>query len=169
MSRITKNGALTSICSLALLALTGAMPAHSGPPWVSIEYPVNPYDATHRGAFLLVREYHHAQQMPGVVTGSAEGLAGGQRRSITLRFDTTSNQSVMALRKQWPDAGTWTLLIHVGQGHEGDGVTAIVDIGSAGEVARVRVPTVKQKGWDIPRVISAGEIDSSLTARAAHR
>ncbi|MDQ6828606.1 MAG: hypothetical protein M3081_07040 [Gemmatimonadota bacterium] len=174
MSRNTHR-TITIGSALALAALLGAATSSArpapteyfkGPPWVSIEYPVNPYDATMRGAVLLVHEFHHATQVAGAVEGTAEGLVGGTRRSVALHFDTTSRMGVFALRKQWPSEGTWSLLIKVYQGH-GDGATAVVDIGAAGEVTSVRVPTKRQDQWDIPQQVSAHEIDSTLTARAA--
>ncbi len=155
------------VCAALLGAATSpAKPAHAkGPPWVSIEYPVNPFDPTMRGAVLLVHEFHHAQQVAGTVEGTAEGLVDGARRTIKLRFDTTSRTGVFALRKQWPTEGTWSLLIKVFQGHDA-GATAVVDIGPAGEIALVRVPTKRQDRWDIPQDVSAREIDSTLSARA---
>ena len=59
----------------ALLALTlAAAPLHAGPPWISIELPANPLNATTRGMFLLVRSYHHGDAMQMPVTGTATGL-----------------------------------------------------------------------------------------------
>ena len=43
-----------------------------GPAWISIETPVNPYDASTRGAFLLVHAFHHGDAMASPVTGRAE-------------------------------------------------------------------------------------------------
>src|SRR2546429_260939 len=62
----------TRIRSLALAGLAGdllATPAFGveGPPWISIELPVNPDDQTPRDAFLLVLPFHH---------GTAQGVIG---------------------------------------------------------------------------------------------
>ncbi len=159
---------LASLSALALLALAAAAPAKMGPPWVSIEYPVNPYDATQRGAYLLVHEFHHATQMRGTVEGTAEGLVRGERRSITLAFDTTSRAGVLALRKQWPDDGTWSLVIKVSAGHD-NLASAMVDIGVDGNVAAVRVPTERRDRYELPRAISSREIDSTLSAHASRQ
>ena len=43
----------------AALTLLATTPAFAGPPWISIEIPANPYNSTTRGAFCLVRVYHH--------------------------------------------------------------------------------------------------------------
>ena len=136
-----------------------------GPPWISIEYPVNPYDAATRDAFLVVHAFHHGQPMAFPVSGTAEGLVNGQRRSINLEFTQASRTGEFALRKQWPDQGTWTLVIGALQG-PGDRVTAIVDLGAVGQVARVNFPTRKERGWVIPARVEMGDVDASLRARA---
>src|SRR2546422_7166795 len=55
----------TRIRSLALAALATALFATpglaKGPPWISIELPVNPYDQSMRGAFLLRSEEHTSE------------------------------------------------------------------------------------------------------------
>ena len=147
------------------LSLVAAAPSF-GPPWISIETPPNPYDPTSRGAFLVVHTFHHGDVVASGVTGTAEGLASGSRRSIPLTFDTTSHRGSYALRKQWPNDGTWMLVINTG-GHA-QGVTALVDIGAEGNVAGVRVPTRRSNdGWDLPLQVTARDIDSALEVRAA--
>lgn len=137
-----------------------------GPPWISIEYPVNPYDATTRSAFLVVHAFHHGTPTAFPVSGSAEGIVNGERRSIPLRFATTSRAGVYALARQWPNDGTWTLVVSVAQGPE-DKVSAIVELGRSGDVAAVRVPTRRQDGWTIPAAVAMDEVESSLRQRAA--
>src|SRR5437868_1676283 len=66
----------------AALSAFLAAPALAGPPWISIELPVNPYDESTRGAFLLVHEFHHGTPVSYIVTGTAEGIVNGERRSI---------------------------------------------------------------------------------------
>src|SRR6187200_2124845 len=152
----------------AALNVPSAAPAPApiaGPPWISIEYPVNPYDATTRDAFLVVHAFHHGIPTAFPVSGTAEGLVNGQRRSIKLEFQNASRTGEFALRKQWPDEGTWTLVIGVLQGEE-DRVSAIVDLSSDGQVARVNVPTRKQGGWTVPAKVAMSDIEKSLRARA---
>ena len=48
----------TRYLAVAMLLATTAFAAF-GPPWISIEYPANPYDSGSRGAFLLVHAFHH--------------------------------------------------------------------------------------------------------------
>jgi len=137
----------------------------AGPPWISIEHPVNPYDETTRGAFLVVHAFHHGTPVAFPVSGTAEGIVDGQRRSLPLSFEKTSRTGAFALRKTWPTSGVWTLAIAVSQG-SGDRAWAVVELGGDGEVATVRVPTKRQDGWVIPAPFAMSEVDASLRARA---
>ncbi|MEP6618178.1 MAG: hypothetical protein ABJE47_02640 [bacterium] len=137
----------------------------AGPPWISIETPVNPYDATTRSAFLVVHAFHHGDPVAFPVSGTAEGIVNGERRSIALEFTTTSRTGAYALKKQWGDAGVWTLVIKVTQ-HENDVAQALVELGSDGAVTRVQVPTrVGERSLPFPRELSAREIDTALKER----
>lgn len=150
--------------ALSSIVLIAAAPSF-GPPWISIETPPNPFDAATRGAFLIVHTFHHGEAVASGVSGTAEGIVSGARRSIPLAFDTTTRRGSYALRKQWPSDGLWMLVLRTGEGS--GSVTALVDIGAEGTVAAVRVPTRRSGGWDIPQQVSAREIDAALEARAS--
>jgi hypothetical protein len=150
------------------LALVAATPALAGPPWISIELPANPYDAASRSAFLLVHTYHHGTPVGMPLTGTAEGVVNGQRRSVPLTFDATSRSGVYALRNQWGSSGVWTLVIVLKQGeHAMDRAQALVEIAANGSVTGVSVPTNRRQGHVIPSPASMREIEASLRARAA--
>jgi hypothetical protein len=157
-------GALAAALGLPLGAATHT-PVAAGPPWISIEYPVNPYDATTRDAFLVVNAYHHGTPVAIPVGGTAEGLVEGKRRTIDLDFARTTRQGVYALKKQWPDQGTWTLVVWVEQGKD-DRATALVELGADGRVARVEVPTRRADGWVIPANVAMRDIEAGLVARS---
>ena len=163
--------ARAAVYALGAITLTAASPAPAsrgaafGPPWISIEYPANPLDGSTRGAYLLVHAFHHGTPAQAPVRGTAEGLVGGERKSITLRFETTSRPGVYALRKQWADDGVWSLLISVEQ-HENDLAQALVEIGADGGITSVRVPTRAQGSWTFPRRVTAQELEQSLQSRA---
>jgi len=159
---------LPLITAAAVIAAAPSPSDHahrSGPPWISIEYPANPLDGSTRGAYLLVHAFHHGTPAQAPVRGTAEGLVGGERKSITLRFETTSRPGVYALRKQWADDGVWSLLISVEQ-HENDLAQALVEIGADGGITSVRVPTRAQGSWTFPRRVTAQELEQSLQSRA---
>ena len=100
----------TALAAIALLAATAATPAVLGPPWISIEYPVNPYDREARDAYLVVHTFHHQTPVGLPVSGRAEGVVQGARRTIALTFGTTSRASDYTLRQQWPTEGNWVLV-----------------------------------------------------------
>lgn len=150
----------------SLLALTAF--AKAGPPWISIEYPANPYDSGSRGAFLLVHAFHHGTPVSFPVSGTAEGLVNGARRTISLEFKTTSRPGVYALNKQWPTEGVWTLVVGVTQG-DGDFNTAraVVELSTEGRVVNVNVPTrVSADGYTVPGTVSMTDVEAGLRARA---
>jgi hypothetical protein len=152
------------LLGLTLAALAAPSPAiarAAWPPWLSIEAPVNPFDPSTRGAVMLV----HVRLREGAAKlselgGTAEGIVHGQRRSVRLRFDGTSLPGVFALRRQWPEEGTW--LVQVTFAH----TTAIVTLDGEGNLASVRVPTRPSRGYPIPRPVGAAEIDSVLAIAA---
>ena len=161
MKRTFLRGFAAAAASLVLIAATPSF----GPPWISIETPPNPYDPASRGAFLVVHTFHHGDIVASGVTGTAEGIVAGARRSVRLAFDTTSRRGSYALRKQWPTDGVWMLVINTGG--QAQGVTALVELGAQGDVAGVRVPTRKNGQWEVPQQVTARDIDAALEARVA--
>ena len=153
----------TRILAVAVAALTLGF---AGPPWISIELPANPYDASTRGAYLLVHSFHHGTAMGYIVTGTAEGIVNGERRSLKLEFAETSRTGVYALARSWPEQGTWTLVIKANQGPD-DAATAVVDLGPDGVVVAIRVPTMQRGRWTVPAPVAMSDIDAGLRARAA--
>lgn len=140
----------------------------SGPPWISIEYPANPYDSASRGAFLMVHAFHHGTPVNFPVSGTAEGLVSGARRTISLEFKNTSRPGVYALNKQWPTEGVWTLVIGVTQGAgEFNTASAVVELSPTGQVASVSVPTKQERGYLVPAAVSMAQVEEALRARAA--
>jgi hypothetical protein len=149
------------------IALTGAAtrPAiFKSPPWISIESPVNPYDAATRNAVLLVHaEFREGDSQLADLSGTAEGLVRGARQSVPLRFDATSRPNVYALRRQWPSDGAWLVRINL------RATTALVSLDRSGNVAASRIPTeAGPGGMPLPRAVTAREVDSTL-ADAAKR
>jgi len=150
----------------ALLATTAF--AKFSPPWISIEYPGNPYDFATRDTYLYVHAFHHGEPIANSVSGTAEGVVKGERRTVSLEFKTTSRPGVYSLTKQWPSDGTWTLVIGATQGAgENSTAYAVVEIGAMGQVASVNVPVVRKSGTVLPAPVSMREVESALRTRAA--
>lgn len=127
---------------LPLLALDGPEPAPVGPPWLSIEFPANPMDPATRGAALVVHAFHHERPVGFAVTGTAEGLVHGERRTLELKFKQTSSPGVYALSQQWPSEGAW--LLNLSTGAHAD-VSLIVELGPDGGVKASRF-----YDWSVP-------------------
>jgi hypothetical protein len=128
------------------------------PPWISIESPVNPYDAATRSALLLVHaQFREGNSQLADLSGTAEGLVSGARRTIKLRFDSTAHLNVFALRRQWPTDGAWVLRINLRT------TTALVSLDKAGNVAATRIPMqTASDGMALPREVQAKDVDSML-------
>ena len=156
--------------ALAVIAvsLVAAGVAVAGPPWIAIEYPVNPHDPATRDAFMTVRTYHHGDQVGHELTGTAEGLVNGQRRSMRLDIRRLPQAGGYAVRWRKPADGTWVLVVSSSQ----DGkhmATAVVTVDNAGRVARVSVPSRPVEGgrWQVPRAVAASEVNAILRGVSA--
>lgn len=133
------------------VAATGT--ALAGPPWISIE--LRPMG----GSFILARTFHHGTPEAQPLSGSAEGLINGQRRSVPLHFDHTDESNTFAVQKTWGDAGVWVLNIGT-TGPHGD-AGAVVGVDHSGLPAFVRFPRTYQGS---SRIATAGEITAMLRA-----
>jgi hypothetical protein len=152
----------TFATALVVIAAAFASPARlKWPPWLSIEAPVNPFDPGARGAAMLVHvSFREGEARLADLTGTAEGVVGGTRRSVPLRFSETGRANTFALSRQWPTEGRWLLRLSVRE------TTALVMLDRDGQVASVRVPVKRSGGLDLPRAVSAHEIDSTLAVAA---
>ena len=76
--------------ALALvISLAAATPAVAGPPWLTLEFRPNNF-----AGFVMIRTFHHGTPQAMPLTGTAEGLVNGQRRSMRLRFDRADEPNV---------------------------------------------------------------------------
>lgn len=153
------------------LLLVVATPLLAGPPWITIEYPGNPFNPEVRDAFLVVHAYHHNTPVGLPVSGTAEGIVNGQRRTITLRFQPLRKEGAFALTKQWPDEGRWLLALHVTQGEgEGNTATAVVRLAADGSIASTKVPSkAGERGMRLPVAVSKADVEAALAAMVATR
>ena len=148
------------VAALSSIALTAAI---AGPPWIAIEYPVNPHDPNTRGAFCTVRTYHHGDLMAFDVTGTAEGLVNGKRQTVRLDIKRLPQAGMYAVRWQKPAQGKWALVISTAQdGHYM--ASALIDVSANGRVAMVTVPSdpIENGRWQVPRRVAAAELDAVL-------
>ena len=143
--------------ALMLAAASSPSAWFKGGPWISIETPVNPYDADARGAAFLVHTFHHAVPTNLELDARAEGLVDGQRRTVTLT-PKAPRTGTYAVRNDWGTRGTWSVLIVATQPSPRGSIEAVVDIGADGSVARVTLPQ---------RMLTAADVDQRLRERAA--
>jgi len=161
---LTLAAATIALARFTPAAAATAAHAAKWPAWISIESPVNPYDQTERGAAMIV----HVTLRDRVaaladLSGSAEGLVNGARRTVPLRFEATSQPGAFSLRRQWPSGGQWLVRISFAS------TTALVTLDRTGSVASAVVPTrAAPDGMQLPREVSEREI-AAMLANAAQR
>lgn len=154
-----------AVVVLSLVAVAGV--AVAGPPWIAIEYPVNPHDPLTRDAFMTVRTYQHGNLIGHELSGTAEGLVNGERRSMRLDIRRLPQTGAYAVRWRKPAQGTWVLVVSSRQ--EGTHMaTAVVTVDNSGRVARVSVPSRPVEGgrWQVPRAVAAGEVNALLRGQS---
>lgn len=151
-----------------LLLVASAVPALAGPPWVSIEMPANPFDSATRGAYFIVRTYHHGNPVALQVRGRMEGIVDGRRVTRAITFERTRTAGLWALKTAPPEDGAWVVVVFAGDGDYS--ATALVDV-SDGVVQGIEVPTrpINIDGVMVgsPREVRPSEIEARLTALAS--
>jgi len=152
---------------LALLSLLAATPALAGPPWISVETPANPYMQGGRDALCLIRVYHHGDPAYTPLTASAEGLVGNERRSVPLTLVSTGQAGVYAVKYSPEAAGTWMVVVRVGEDKDHGGATVVVSLDRSGAVSRAQVPTRRDGQHVIPLRVTRADIDRMLAEQAA--
>jgi hypothetical protein len=106
-------------------------PTGYGPPWMSVEMPANPLDPATREAVFVVHTYRHSQPEAIPLTGTAEGVVAGERRSIPLTFRSTGRPGVFAVDQSWPESGAWVLAVSTSER-----VHMLIEMGAGGGVTR---------------------------------
>ncbi len=159
----------TVLVLAALLSAAAAAPALAGPPWISIEYPVNPFDAATRSALFVVHTYHHGASVPYALAATAEGIVDGRRVRLPLQVAATSRTGVWAVSGRLPAHGSFVVTATLADDGEGSHASILVGF-SGGRLLSARVPQDRREGWVIPREASREELETMLretTAMAA--
>lgn len=141
--------------------LVAATVAIAGPPWISIEYPPNRLDKETRGALALVRIYHHENAGQFPVAGTAEGVVGGERVSLPLKFTPVGDAGVWAAWGKIPEDGNWVLAIHGTDGISKAEVSILAALAEGNrEISFVKVPRSREGNW--PRAANDRDVESML-------
>jgi hypothetical protein len=149
----------------AALTLTTVTPAFAGPPWISAEYPSNPFHPDTKGALLLIHTFHHGATMQVPMSGVAEGIVKGRRQTVQLQVKSTYREGVYAVRGDLPRDGNWALVITMNDGNAK--ASLLASLGRDGEVLTVNVPHDMKDGWIIPRAATPADIDAALKSSVA--
>jgi len=147
---------------LVVAAVAGglpAVPAAACPPQVTVEHPAA---SAADSSFVLVHASPGCQRGLLTVTGTAEGLVGGQRRSIRLDVVPTDAEGVYRVRRQWPSRGVWVLRFVASVG--ADHAVALVGVSAAGEIVTVRQQDPARR---IYPVITDADVERMLRSLAA--
>jgi len=87
---------------LALFVLSVATAAFAGGQQVTLE-------VSKDAKSMLVRTFRCGTPSKISVQVTAEGLLNGERRSLPLEVEPTSEPGVFRVARQWPAEGTWVL------------------------------------------------------------
>ena len=136
----------------ALVGLAGAHWALAGGFFLTIGSPVAANVPHVKGAVLVVRPDGCNEPAKAQITGTAEGIVNGARRSVPLKLTTLPTPGVYAVFREWPAEGVWVVSL-TGK-YVGATTSAIVPIGPKG--------FMRESSKFQPRSASEDEIRASL-------
>jgi hypothetical protein len=136
-------------CVFAALALADGFTFNIGSPVAS-------QDFRSKTAAFVFRTEGCADPAKSQITGTAEGMVKGERRSVTLKVDAMSKPGVYAVYQTWPAEGAWLVNLKGTCGTANAG--AVIPIGPRG--------FIRESSKFFPRPATAGEVDASLKALA---
>ncbi len=115
---------------LTLVALTvGGLALATGFTF-AIGNPVASQDFRFKSAAFALRTEGCADPAKAQITGTAEGILNGARRSVVLKVTPASKPGVYAVEQQWPAEGQWVVSLRGACAGESAG--AIIPFGPKG-------------------------------------
>ena len=135
-----------------------------GPPWISIETPPNPFDATL--ARRVPRRPHVSPRRHRRVRSDRHG--GRHRLGRSAQHSTRVRHDLAPRNLRAAEAVAERRDLDAGDQHRGQaqGVTALVDISSQGDVATSASRHAGRDRWDLPQQVTAAT--STPPSRRAH-
>jgi len=85
------------------------------------------------GQSIVVRTYRCGTPKSLSLRGTAEGVGGGERRTLALEITRAEVEGVFNVARQWPAEGRWALVFTVGGSHN---VSTLVTL-EAGAALRI--------------------------------
>ena len=113
-----------------------------------------------------MRVYHHGDPAYYPVSGTAEGLVNGQRRSVKLTLIDAGMPGVYAVKYQPEATGTWALVFRVGDSDDHGTATVVVALGKNGQILSAKVPTRREGQYTIPERVTGEAVDRLLKEQA---
>jgi hypothetical protein len=118
----------------------------------SVGSPVASQDYVAKGAAFVFRTQGCAEPAKSQISGTAEGLVKGARRSVALKLMAMTKPGVYAVYQNWPAEGEWVVNL---KGTCADvSAGAIVPIGPKG--------FIRESSKFFPRPATKAEIEASL-------
>jgi hypothetical protein len=148
-----------SVGLAALLTALGARPAVAQDFALQVGPPVAGNAPPAKTSLLVVRPMGCADPARAQITGTAEGIVNGARRSVPLKLWALPTSGVHAVHREWPNLGVW--IVNLVGTCAGKTAGAIVSMGGAD--AAYHREAVKQ----LPHAATASEIEASLNALRA--
>lgn len=136
-------------CTVAALLLAEGFTFTIGSPVASQDYQA-------KGAAFVFRTQGCAEPAKSQISGTAEGLVKGARRSVALKVMAMSKPGVYAVYQNWPAGGAWVANLKGTCADASAG--AIVPIGPKG--------FIRESSKFFPRPATNAEIETSLEALA---
>jgi hypothetical protein len=118
----------------------------------SVGSPVASQDYVAKGAAFVFRTQGCAEPAKPQISGTAEGLVKGERRSVALKVVAMTKPGVYAVYQSWPVEGEWVVNLKGTCAEASAG--AIVPIGPKG--------FIRESSKFFPRPATKAEIETSL-------
>ena len=142
----------STLVRLAVAALVLSALALAAGFTFSIGSPVASQDFRFKTAVLALRTEGCAEPAKAQISGTAEGMVKGERRSVVLRVTAASKPGVYAVEQSWPAEGAW--VVNLRGVCAGETAGALVPIGPKG--------FIRESSKFFSRPATGAEVDASL-------
>lgn len=123
----------------------------------NIASPVAAQDFHAKMAAFVFRTQGCAEPAKAEISGTAEGVVKGARRSVALKIMPMSKPGVYAVNHEWPTEGDW--VVNLKGTCDGASAGAIVPVGPKG--------FIRESSKFFPRPATDAEIDAALKVLTA--
>lgn len=122
MYRIINSFFVVFLVSLFLYTSASAGGFH-----ISVKKTNGEVTAYAKNVMLIVQPFGCHKPTDAQISGTAEGIVNGKRKSIELKF-VKNNNGISTLTKQWPDEGVWVIAINASYNDAKS--SALVEVGT---------------------------------------